>query len=135
MSITRAWVIVFRNITSQQDRRLTMLRHSLIARRRCSRHVPSSPLPYRPFLDVLEDCLLLATLTVTNVNDAGPGSLRQAILDSNVSVGLWDTINFNIGPDTQTISPTIRLPTIAGRRLWPRASSSRFWILESMPYC
>ena len=26
-----------------------------------------------------------ATFTVTNTNDAGPGSLRQAILDANVS--------------------------------------------------
>src|SRR5262245_59788383 len=37
-----------------------------------------------------------ATLTVTNASDSGPGSLRQAILDSNASVGVVDTIEFNI---------------------------------------
>ena len=37
-----------------------------------------------------------ATFTVTNTNDAGPGSLRQAILDANASTGTRDTIAFNI---------------------------------------
>ena len=53
-----------------------------------------------------------ATFTVTNTNDAGPGSLRQAILDANASAGL-DTIDFNIpcaGP--HTIRPASNLPTI-----------------------
>jgi parallel beta-helix repeat protein len=36
------------------------------------------------------------TFTVTNTNDSGPGSLRQAILDANASKGK-DTIAFNIG--------------------------------------
>lgn len=35
------------------------------------------------------------TFTVVNTNDAGPGSLRQAIFDANASVGP-DTIEFNI---------------------------------------
>ena len=38
------------------------------------------------------------TYTVTNTNDSGPGSLRQAIMDANRRVGP-DTIVFNI-PDT-----------------------------------
>lgn len=36
-----------------------------------------------------------ATITVANTNDAGAGSLRQAIIDSNASAGVLDTINFN----------------------------------------
>jgi len=43
-----------------------------------------------------------ATFTVTNLNDAGAGSLRQAILDANSNAGA-DVINFSI---TGTISLT-----------------------------
>ena len=43
----------------------------------------------------LEDRWLLATFTVTNNTDGGPGSLRQAILDSNANAGS-DSIDFNI---------------------------------------
>jgi hypothetical protein len=53
------------------------------------------------------------TFTVTNTNDSGAGSLRQAILDANASPGK-DTITFNIpgeGPHTIT-QPTAGLPTI-----------------------
>ena len=39
--------------------------------------------------------LSAATFTVTNTNDSGPGSLRQAILDANGAAGL-DTIAFNV---------------------------------------
>ncbi len=46
-----------------------------------------------------------STFTVTNTNDSGPGSLRQAILDANANMGL-DTIAFNIpGAGVHTISP------------------------------
>ncbi|HEY6564867.1 MAG TPA: hypothetical protein VIY86_10250, partial [Pirellulaceae bacterium] len=55
---------------------------------------------------------LLATYTVTNVNDAGAGSLRQAILDANANSG-GDAIHFNIaGGGPHTISPLSALPTI-----------------------
>ncbi len=55
---------------------------------------------------------LLATFTVTNTNDSGSGSLRQAILNANSLAGL-DTITFNIaGAGTHTIAPTSALPTI-----------------------
>ncbi len=53
--------------------------------------------------------LLAATFTVTNTNDSGAGSLRQAILDANANPGL-DTIAFNIsgsGVQTITLSTTL----------------------------
>ncbi len=50
--------------------------------------------------------LSAATFTVTNTNDSGPGSLRQAILDASVSSDT-DRIVFNIpGPGVHTIKPT-----------------------------
>ncbi len=51
-----------------------------------------------------------ATFTVTNTNDSGAGSLRQAILDANANPGL-DTIAFNIaGSGVHTITPATPLP-------------------------
>ena len=38
-----------------------------------------------------------ATFTVTNTNDSGSGTLRQAILDANANAGVADTINFDSG--------------------------------------
>jgi hypothetical protein len=50
---------------------------------------------------------------VTNANDHGTGSLRQAILDANATQGL-DTITFNIpGSGVHTINLLIGLPTIS----------------------
>ncbi len=37
-----------------------------------------------------------ATFTVTSLNDSGPGSLRQAVLDANATLGA-DTIAFQAG--------------------------------------
>jgi hypothetical protein len=52
------------------------------------------------------------TYTVSNTLDAGPGSLRQAILDANTRAGS-DTISFNIpGSGVHTITPTTELPAI-----------------------
>jgi hypothetical protein len=53
-----------------------------------------------------------ATFTVTNTNDSGAGSLRQAILNANAATGA-DTVGFAIpGGGVKTISPTSELPTI-----------------------
>src|SRR5579859_2741316 len=50
--------------------------------------------------------------TVTNTNDSGPGSLRQAILDVNAD-GTLTSIVFNIpAAGVQTITPLSPLPTI-----------------------
>src|SRR5213592_598074 len=53
-----------------------------------------------------------ATFTVINTDDAGAGSLRQAIVDANNQAGA-DTIAFNIpGTGVHTISPATELPAI-----------------------
>ena len=57
---------------------------------------------------------LLAPFVVTNTNDAGAGSLRQAILDANANAGP-DTISFNIpGAGLRTITPASPLPAVTG---------------------
>src|SRR5207253_7609575 len=51
------------------------------------------------------------SFVVTNTNDSGPGSLRQAILDSNATTGQTNTITFDIpGSGVQKISPLTNLP-------------------------
>ena len=56
------------------------------------------------------------TFVVTNVQDSGPGSFRQAILDANSNYGSRDTITFDIPSETpdqvHTIRPLNRLPQI-----------------------
>ena len=53
------------------------------------------------------------SFVVINTNDTGAGSLRQAIIDSNATPGVTDTISFNIpGGGVHTITPTIALPAI-----------------------
>jgi Calx-beta domain-containing protein len=51
------------------------------------------------------------TFVVTNVDDSGPGSLRQAILDANANPGA-DSINFNISGPSLRIQPVLGLPDI-----------------------
>ena len=54
------------------------------------------------------------TYTVTNTNDTGAGSLRQAITDANANPGA-DTIAFNItGSGVHTIALASALPAITG---------------------
>jgi len=73
--------------------------------------------------------LSAATHTVINANDAGPGSLRQAILDANANPGA-DSIVFAIpGSGTHTIALQTALPAITDTVLidgWsqPGASSN-----------
>lgn len=57
-------------------------------------------------------CLAQTTYTVTNTNDSGAGSLRQAMIDSN-NDGVPSTIEFNIaGTAPFVIQPLTILPTI-----------------------
>lgn len=65
-------------------------------------------------LNNLEDRSVPATFTVSNINDTGAGSLRDAIVQANAAVGA-DTIVFDSSFNTaQTISLQSVLPTITG---------------------
>ncbi|HZI87169.1 MAG TPA: carboxypeptidase regulatory-like domain-containing protein, partial [Pyrinomonadaceae bacterium] len=92
---------------------------------------PKAVLPMRLNSDALSDLVVLrtghaaptilnspqgpqSTFTVTNTNDTGAGSLRDAIGLANQNPGP-DVINFNVGQGgAQTITPLTALPTITG---------------------
>jgi uncharacterized repeat protein (TIGR01451 family) len=59
-----------------------------------------------------ESTVLGTTFIVVNTNDAGPGSLRQAILDANTNISAGDTIAFAITNLDTVISPASALPTL-----------------------
>ena len=69
---------------------------------------------FRPTLDVMENRTLLSTFVVDSTADSGPGSLRQAILDSDAATGGTNTIDFAIpGQGVQTIALASPLPAIS----------------------
>src|SRR5262249_2119571 len=61
-----------------------------------------------PRLEALEDRVVPSTLTVTNTNDKGPGSLRATITSANSG----DTIVFDPSLDGQTVALTTDQVTI-----------------------
>jgi parallel beta-helix repeat protein len=67
----------------------------------------------RPLIEGMEKRILLSTFTVTNTNDTGSGSFRDAIQKANSSSGA-DVINFKIGSGLKTITPRSGLPTLTG---------------------
>src|SRR5262249_47403267 len=69
-----------------------------------ARHRGRAPL----HLEALEDRALPSVLTVNKLFDAGPGTLRQALLDANSSTGP-DTIRFAVGG---TINLQTQLPAL-----------------------
>ena len=60
----------------------------------------------------LAQTITAATFTVTNTADSGLGSLRQAILDSNVTTGP-NTISFSIPSTDPNCTPTTHVCTIS----------------------
>ena len=71
-------------------------------RPRNRRRQADRPLPSwcrsRPRLEWMEDRTLLSTFLVSNSTDSGPGTLRQAILNSNAATGGTNTIDFAMRP-------------------------------------
>jgi hypothetical protein len=65
----------------------------------------------RPSVESLEPRKLLTTFTVTTLDNAGAGSLRQAIIDANANDSA-DVIDFNIAATTKIIRPLSQLPAI-----------------------
>ncbi len=65
-----------------------------------------------------------ATFVVTTTANSGPGSLRQAILDANVTP-VTDTISFAIGASgtPRIIQPTTALPTTTGNLIMGKCLS------------
>ncbi len=105
-SMNLAIPIPHRSNRRRHQRRVAALRSPVLARRN------------RPRCEWLEDRTVLSTFLVTNTDDSGPGSLRQAILDSDAATGTTNTIDFAI-PATavQTIAPLSSLPTITNPAL------------------
>jgi hypothetical protein len=66
-------------------------------------------------LENLEERVNPVTIPVTNADDAGPGSLRQAIIDSNASVGVADDIVFDAAffSTAKTITLASALPVVS----------------------
>ncbi|MFT3785566.1 MAG: right-handed parallel beta-helix repeat-containing protein [Tepidisphaeraceae bacterium] len=72
----------------------------------------SSVLRNASHVDTLETRRLMATFAVTNANDAGAGSLRDAITQANATPGA-DQVSFNIGAGSKKIALQTALPAIS----------------------
>src|SRR5262245_58257921 len=86
--------------------------------RRAQRARLVRPGPGRLAVELLEDRLAPAVITVTTTTDNGDnvtptaGSLRAAIIASNASVGVQDKITFAIGSGVQLMAPPRPLPEV-----------------------
>ena len=79
---------------------------------RLAEHIATS-FQFIPRLEFMEDRTLLSTFLVNTTVDSGPGSLRQAILNSNAAASGTSTIDFAVpGQGVQTIAPISPLPAI-----------------------
>lgn len=77
------------------------------------RHQAQSALKIRraSAVEALESRVLRTVFTVTNANDSGAGSLRDALTQSNTTVGI-DTIAFNISSSSKVIHLASALPDL-----------------------
>ena len=75
---------------------------------------------------------VLATYTVTNINDSGAGSLRQAIIDANALAGT-DTINFNIAGTGMHTIKLATLPTITDAVIMDASTDDSFAVNGNRP--
>ena len=83
----------------------TQLSTKLLGRKAAGKNAAAAPVKVAPAAP------MFATFTVTNTNDSGAGSLRQAITDANANAGA-DVIDFNLGAGTPTIAVMSGLPDI-----------------------
>src|SRR5687767_13404237 len=84
---------------SRRERRVLALRERRALRKRAralARGVSSGALAVGAVLAGTGPAAA-ATFTVTNTNDSGPGSLRQALIDANAAAGA-DDIAFTVSP-------------------------------------
>jgi len=72
----------------------------MMGRRQLSLRLARRARMFLPFLEQVEDRVVLSTFVVTNTNDSGSGSLREAILDSNASTQPTSDIFFAIPAST-----------------------------------
>ncbi len=94
---------------SRTPEAIAMLHPDQLARRCTQAHRRRQ----RPRFELLEDRRLLSAAVVTNTEDSGKGSLRNAILLADVVTSDIDTIEFAIpGPGVHTITPLSDLPAI-----------------------
>lgn len=69
----------------------------------------------------------MAIHLVTNTNDSGAGSLRQAIIDANADGTTPRNINFSIGSGVQTIQPLTVLPALTVPQIIIDGSTQPGW--------
>ena len=82
-----------------------------MSRRRLAMQEKKKRQQFQPDFHGLERRMMPSTFTVTDTSDSDSGSLRQAILNSNATLGS-NTIDFDIGTGAQTISLLSPLPAI-----------------------
>lgn len=70
-------------------------------------------------------------LVVTNTNDSGAGSLRQAILDANSDPVIPHVIQFLIGSGVQTIQPLTALPVITAPYTFIDGTTQPGWDIDN----
>ena len=112
----------------------SLLSASRLRGRRVERFFSGTLFRLRPRLEAMEDRTLLLTMLVSNTDDTGRGSFRQAILDSNAATDGVNTIQFEIpGQGVQTIAPLSPLPAITQAVLidgWSQTGLSGTHVIE-----